>query len=139
MHCDRPPTKRASGWTRWGFTAGWLVFISAVVFCADRRWLTPVFRFITAHPGSDKAGHFVLIGGMAFLLNLSLNLREVRWLGRGWLLGGVLVGAVCTLEEISQIWVSSRTFDLLDLAGDYAGIVFFGWLAKVVARRRRQV
>ena len=139
MNCDRPPTKRASGWARWGFTGAWLVFISVVVFCADRRWLTPVFRFITAHPGSDKAGHFVLIGGMAFLLNLSLDLREVRWLGRGWLLGGVLVGTVCTIEEISQIWMSSRTFDLLDLAGDYAGIVFFGWLAKVVARRRRQV
>ena len=139
MNCDRPPTKRASGWARWGFTGAWLLFISAVVFCADRDWLTPAFRFITAHPGSDKVGHFVLIGGMAFLLNLSLDLREVRWLGRGWLLGGVLVGAVCTLEEISQIWMSSRTFDLLDLAGDYAGIVFFGWLAKVVARRRGQV
>ena len=139
MNNDRSQSNRAPGWRRWAFTAAWLVFIAAVIFCADRHWLTPVYRFITAYPGSDKAGHFVLIGGMAFLLNLSLDLRTVRLLGWGWLLGGVLVGVVCTLEEISQIWIPSRTFDLLDLAGDYAGIVFFGWLAKVVARRGGQV
>ena len=139
MNNDRSPKKRASGWARWGFTAGWLVFVSAVVFCADRRLLSPVFRFISAHPGSDKVGHFVLIGGMAFLLNLSLDVREVRWLGVGWLLGSVLVGVVFTLEEISQIWIPSRTFDLLDLAGDYTGILFFGWLAKTVARRGAQL
>ena len=133
------PTKRDRGWTRWAFTAAWLVFISAVIFCADRHWLTPVYRFITAYPGSDKAGHFLLIGGMAFLLNLSLDGRTVRLLGWSWLLGGALVAAGCTLEEISQIWIPSRTFDLLDLAGDYAGIVCFGWLAKVVVRRGGQV
>ena len=139
MNNDRSQSNRARGWTRWVFTAAWLVFISAVIFCADRHWLTPVYRFITAYPGSDKAGHFVLIGGMAFLLNLSLDLRSVRLLGWGWLLGGVVVGVACTLEEVSQIWIPGRTFDLLDLAGDYAGIVFFGWLARMVARRGGQV
>lgn len=127
-----------AGW-RWIFAAGWLVLVGLIIFCADRRLLTPVFRFITAHPGSDKAGHFVLIGGTAFLLNLALGLREVRWLGRGWLLGSVLVGAVFTLEEISQLWFPARTFDLLDLAGDYAGILFFGWVARLVSRRRGQL
>ena len=139
MNNDHSQSKRTRGSTRRAFTAAWLMFISAVIFCADRHWLTPVYRFITAYPGSDKVGHFVLIGGMAFLLNLSLDLRAVRLVGWGWLLGGVLVGVVCTLEEISQIWIPGRTFDLLDLAGDYAGIVFFGWLAKVMARRGGQV
>ena len=83
MTNDRSQTKRARGWTRWVFTAAWLVFISAVIFCADRHWLTPVYRFIAAFPGSDKAGHFVLIGGMAGLLNLSLGLRSVRLLEIG--------------------------------------------------------
>ena len=139
MNSDSPQTNRAPGWRRWAFTAVWLAFISAVIFCADRHWLTPVYRFIGAYPGSDKAGHFVLIGGMAFMLNLSLGLRSVRLLGWGWLLGGVLVAIVCTIEEISQIWIPGRTFDLLDLAGDYAGIVCFGWLAKIVGRRGGEV
>ncbi len=136
---DDTPTKPARVGMRWTFTAAWLVFILAVIFCADRHWLTPVYRFIAAYPGSDKIGHFVLIGGMAGLLNLSLGLRSVRVLGWAWLLGGVIVGVACTVEEVSQIWIPWRTFDLLDLAGDYAGIVFFGWLAKVVARRGGEV
>ena len=123
----------------WVFTIAWQIFISGVVFVADRRLLTPLFSFIRSHPGSDKLGHFILIGGMAFLLNLSLGVREVRWLGLGWLVGSVLVGTVFTLEEVSQIWIPSRTFDLLDLAGDYTGIPFFGWLAKRVAMRRGQL
>lgn len=131
----RPPRTRL----RWALAIGWLVFISAVIFCADRSLLRPVFSFIVAHPGSDKVGHFILIGSMAFLLNLALGLREVRFLGRGWLLGSVIVGTVFMLEEISQIWIPSRTFDFGDLAGDLAGILFFGWLARLVARRRGQV
>lgn len=129
---------KASRW-RWAFAIAWLVFIALVIFCADRRLLTPVFTFIVGHPGSDKIGHFLLIGGMAFLLNLALGVREVRGFGRGWLLGSVLVAVVFTLEEFSQIWLPARTFDLLDLAGDYAGILCFGWLAKRVARPSGQV
>ncbi len=124
---------------RWALAIGWLAFVAVIIFCADRRLLRPVFAFIAAHPGSDKIGHFILIGGTAFLLNLALGLREVRWLGRGWLLGSMVVGVVFTLEEISQLWFASRSFDLLDLAGDYAGILFFGWLARRVSRRRGQV
>ena len=139
MNSDRSQVIPARGRTRWVFTAAWLLFVSAVVFCADRHWLTPVYRVITAYPGSDKAGHFVLIGGMAFLLNLSLGLRAVRFGGWAWLLGGVIVGVACTIEEISQIWIPARSFDLLDLAGDYAGIVCFGWLAKIVSKRRWQL
>ena len=91
------------------------------------------------HPvasGERQAGPFIRIGGPAFLLNLSLGVREVRWLGLGWLVGSGRVGTVFTLEEISQLWIPSRTFDFLDLAGAYTGILFFGWLAKRVAVRR---
>jgi len=124
---------------RWALAIGWVVFIAVIIFCADRRLLQPVFGFIASHPGSDKAGHFLLIGSMAFLLNLALGVREVRCCERGWLLGSFIVGVVFTLEEISQLWLPTRTFDWGDLAGDFAGIFFFGWLAKRVAMRRGQV
>ncbi|MEO8351841.1 MAG: VanZ family protein [Chthoniobacteraceae bacterium] len=81
-------------------------------------------------PGSDKLGHFLLIGGMAFFLNLALRARTFRWLGRRWLIGSVLVAVAFTLEELSQRFISSRSFDLVDLAADFAGILFFGWLAR---------
>lgn len=121
---------------RWAITVAWLLLCAAIICLADRGLLKSVYTFIGVHPGSDKLGHFVLIGASAGLLNLALGLREVRWLGRGWLLGSVVITVFCTLEEISQHWLPARSFDLLDLVGDYAGILFFGWLAKVVARQR---
>ena len=124
---------------RWAMAVAWLVMCGVIIYLADRGLLKPVYAFIGVHPGSDKVGHFVLIGALAGLLNLALGLRTVRWLGRGWLLGSVLVGLFCTLEEISQHWLPARSFDLLDLAGDYAGILCFGWLAQRIARWRGQV
>lgn len=121
------------GW-RWA-AVGWLVFVGVVVFCADRRLLRPFFALITSHPGLDKAGHFLLIGGFAFFVNLALGLRQ--W--RGFLLGSLLVAVACLAEEISQLWFPARTFDLLDLVADLAGILFFGWLARRVFCRRAQV
>ena len=124
---------------RWALAVLWVLMCGVIIYLADRGLLRPVYAFIGVYPGSDKLGHFVLIGALAGLLNLALGLREVRWCGRGWLLGSVLVGLFCTLEEISQHWLPARSFDLLDLVGDYAGILFFGWLAKRIARWRGQV
>ena len=133
-HPKKPRTR-----LRWAIALAWLAMCVLIICLADRGLLKPVYRFIGIHPGSDKIGHFVLIGASAGLLNLALGLRTVRWFGHAWLLGSALVGVACTLEEVSQIWLPSRSFDLLDLAGDYTGILFFGWLAKRVAMRRGQV
>jgi hypothetical protein len=124
---------------RWMLVVVWLVVVACIIFCADRRLLRPVFSFITGHPGFDKIGHFMLIGSTAFLLNIAFSLRTWRVLGYRWLLGGTLVAVAFTLEEISQLWFPSRTFDLLDLASDYAGILCFGWLAKRLFKPREQV
>jgi len=117
----------------------WLAAVAFIIYCADRQLLRPLFAFVTAHPGVDKLGHFLLVGGMALFLNLALRLRTWRALGRRWLLGGTLVAFAFTVEEISQVWFPSRSFDLLDLACDYAGIMFFGWLARRIFGPREQV
>jgi len=124
---------------RWIIASAWLAAVGFIVFCADRRWFSPVFTFITSHKGFDKIGHFLLIGGTAFLLNIALGLKQWRAFGRGWLVGSILVAIVFTLEEFSQRWFASRTFDLVDLAADYVGILFFGWLARRVFGPGEQV
>jgi polysaccharide biosynthesis protein VpsQ len=123
---------------RWAVTAAWVLLCLFIIYLADHGLLRPIYKFVGVHPGSDKIGHFVLIGASAGLLNLALGLRTVRFFGRGWLLGSVLIAIFCTLEEISQHWLPARSFDLLDLAGDYAGILFFGWLARFISKRRTQ-
>jgi VanZ family protein len=43
---------------------------------------------------------------------------------------------VVTIEEVSQIFVSGRSFDLGDLAADFLGIIAFGELARFIAGRK---
>ena len=139
MSSEPPPASRRQMRFRWAAAIVWLAAAAFIIFCADRRWLRPMFAFITAHPGLDKAGHFLLVGGTAFLLNLALRLRTWDAAGRSWLVGGTLVAVVFTIEEISQTWLPSRSFDLLDLVCDYSGIVCFGWLAERLFGPRAQV
>lgn len=131
--------KRPRFHLRWAMAVAWVLMCGFIIYLADHGLLRPIYKFIGVYPGSDKIGHFVLIGASAGLLNLALGLHTVRWLGRDWLLGSVIIVVFCTLEEISQHWLPARSFDLLDLAGDYAGIFCFGWLAKRIARWHGQV
>ncbi len=129
---------RRASW-RWLLAALWLGAIGFIIFCADARKFRPFFNFVSSHPGLDKLGHFLLFGGAAFLLNLALGWRTWRVTGRNWLLGSTLVAVFCVTEEFSQLWFPSRTFDLLDLTADFAGIILFGWLARRFRREGKVV
>ena len=101
--------------------------IAFIVWCASAGWYRPTFAWVQAY-ASDKWLHFVLVGTMALLLNLSLNLASVSR-RTSWLLWGTFAMLLlATLEELSQQWVSNRTFDLSDLASNYLGILIIGHL-----------
>ena len=123
---------------RWLPALAWLMFVGVIIYLADRHLARWFFRFLDGHPGSDKVGHFCLIGGTAFFVNLALRGREFRFLGRGWLLGSLLVGVAFTIEEFTQLRIPWRTFDYGDLTADFVGILFFGWVARRVLGRQRQ-
>ncbi|HEX3050550.1 MAG TPA: hypothetical protein VHP83_07850 [Aggregatilineaceae bacterium] len=110
-------------------TIGFVVFIVAVVILADTGNGEWMFRLIGMVPGGDKTGHFVLVGTLALLVNLSLKARRVE-IGR-WkvLLGSAVIAAVFTVEEFSQLLFETRGFSLLDLSANYIGILVFGWVA----------
>ncbi len=119
---------------RW-FAAIYATLIVLAVVLADDGQYQFVFAWIRGIPGGDKVGHFCLMGGLAFVVNLALGLRHFT-LGRWqFLLGSTIVGALVLVEEISQAWLPSRTFDLVDLTFDFLGIVCFGWLAKRLVQR----
>jgi polysaccharide biosynthesis protein VpsQ len=114
---------------RW-FAAIYAALIVLAVILADDGQYQFVFAWIRGIPGGDKVGHFCLMGGLSFVVNLALGLRHFtmgRW---QFLLGSAIVGTLVLVEEISQAWFPSRTFDLVDLTFDFLGICFFGWLAK---------
>ncbi len=108
---------------RW-LTLSFGLFVLAVVVAADLGWVAPVSGVIHSYPGADKVGHFVLIGGLAFLVAASIvqggggRARAVKVLG--------VFSVVVVLEELSQLFLATRHFDFLDLLFDMLGILILG-------------
>jgi len=97
--------------------------------------VSPIIRRI---PGRDKIAHFVLLGLLALLLNLSFHAKRVTIAGVPLLKGSLIAWVVATIEEVSQLWLDHRDFGLDDLAAGYLGILVFGAVAGYLVRRRRK-
>lgn len=104
-----------------------------IVVLANLGGTNEVFGLLTDLPFGDKLGHLVLIGGLAGLADVAANRRN--W-GRVPL-APLIVAVVALLEELTQLWLPTRSFDLGDLAADVVGIVLFTLLSRALARRRR--
>ena len=85
---------------------------------------------MNSFPFGDKAGHLFLIGVMAFLLNHALAYRTCSIRFTRVQLGGMVILALITLEEFSQLWFSSRTFDVGDLLANTLGVLAAEWFAR---------
>lgn len=67
---------------------------------------------------SDKAGHAMLYGGLGFLVARAVAGTGSRW----WPLLVVVFAALYGLsDEVHQLFVPGRQFELADLAADAAG------------------
>lgn len=116
---------------------GFGLFLSCLVWLADSgqgRWLFGVAESI---PGGDKIGHFVLFGILALLVNLVMGATVIRCGKFTVLKGSTIVMVVVIAEEVSQLFFVSRSFELLDLTADLAGIWIFGQLARIYLQRER--
>lgn len=81
-------------------------------------------------------GHFLLMGLLAFTVNLSLKGEKFTLSRFSVLKGSFIVFIIVTLEEYSQIFFTERTFDLGDLMSDYLGIFLFGQGANYLLCRK---
>jgi hypothetical protein len=109
--------------------------IATIVVLANTGNLGPILHVVEQVPYGDKLAHFALMGMFAFAVSLALGRRESgRSPERAARLGGLGVFAVVFVEELSQRFVATRTFDLLDLGADAFGITLGAYLAcKVLA------
>jgi VanZ family protein len=106
------------------------LFIILVIVLADAGVLSHYVGFVYQLPFGDKAGHFILYGILTLLINLAIfrsrpDQSRIRLAVRCGLTLALLIG----LEELSQIYFSHRTFDLVDLTFSYLGVLGFSWLA----------
>jgi VanZ family protein len=106
-----------------------LVFICWIIIQADLGQSGEWSQYTRRLPFGDKAGHFLLYGLLAFLVNLALDNRKVNILSQRVLLGASLVLAFAVLEEFTQIYLSTRDFEVLDILCDLGGVICFSWLS----------
>jgi polysaccharide biosynthesis protein VpsQ len=117
-------------------TALYVLILVVIVFLADRKDYQFLFESIRGMPYGDKAGHFILVGLFSLTLNLALSCKTIKLWKLNLLMGSLIVTLAVTLEEFSQLFIRYRSFDLVDLLFDYAGIFLFGQLAYYLTKRR---
>ena len=103
------------------------IFILFIIFLADSADHNFAFRLIGHIPYGDKIMHGLLYGVMAWLLNYGLNFKTRRLFGFSVQLGAVIVLSFAGIEEITQYWIPSRTFDIMDFLADTVGVILFSF------------
>jgi polysaccharide biosynthesis protein VpsQ len=116
-------------------TVVYILILVGIIVLADLNG-TNYFSFIRYIPYGDKIGHFCLMGMFSLLVNLVLKAKTIRLWKFSYLLGSLIVAGVVLVEEFSQKYVGGRTFDLVDLLFDFAGIIVFGEIARLMCRKR---
>ena len=120
------PTNRAA-WQ-------WLLWpqIALALLVTQMAYLDILPQALLHLPFIDKLLHFLLIGSIAFWLNLWLRGRAVPLIGWYIPLALLLPLTVALLEEGVQVFSPVRTADLGDLLSDLTGLLFFWWLSQKI-------
>lgn len=98
-------------------------FIGYISYAASTGRALLFFELLERIPMGDKLVHVVLMGTLAFLLNLMLGGRTFSINGVPILLGSCIAVGFVTIEEFSQIYIPLRNFDWIDLIANYTGII----------------
>ncbi|WP_321283796.1 VanZ family protein [uncultured Vibrio sp.] len=117
-----------------GITVVFFFFILWIIYLADSGKENILFQTIRTIPGADKWGHFGLYGLLTFLLLIGSRFKTgaVAGIRLSWGVAAVTLFALA--EEVSQIFIATRTPDVLDLAADALGIALAVVLARATCR-----
>jgi hypothetical protein len=83
------------------------------------------FELVHSIPFGDKLGHFILYGTLSLLTIIAFNYKYVSINGYRIPYGAFIVLLLAIAEEVTQLFVSNRTFDTVDLLADISGIIIF--------------
>ena len=112
------------------------LFIIMVIVLADRGSIPPFIKVLYDFQNGDKLGHFILYGLLNFFLTSTFLTRFSLNRERVALSVGLILALIVAAEEFSQQFFSARTFDLIDLAASFVGLLVGGWVAWQIKKRR---
>jgi len=107
------------------FPLSFFIFISFIIYLADTANYNFAFSIVKHIPYGDKVMHLLLYGIMALSLNYGLNFKSHKILGFNMQLGAIIVLTFAIIEEGTQYYIPSRSFDLYDILSDIIGVVVF--------------
>ncbi len=114
------------------YPASFFIFLALIIYQADTAHYNFAFKMVGKIPYGDKIGHSVLYGVMAFLLNYGFG-------GKKWCkmqLGSFVVLVFSILEEMSQAYFPSRSFDYADIMASLVGIMVCTFLFNFLKREK---
>jgi len=118
-----------------GLALGFSTFILWVIYLANTGGSSVFFDITSMIPYGDKLGHFCLFGTLTFLFNLASRCKSFP-IGQFRVYYGTAVVTVFVLaEEISQAFIPSRTFDIMDLSADALGILSFTYVTYLSSKK----
>ena len=119
-------------------TALYIFLILLIIAFANQGDYIHILKdLVKTIPYGDKWGHFILMGLLAFFVNLLLEAKQFNLFRLSFLKGSAIILIIVTVEEFSQLFIENRSFDWLDLTFDYIGIFVFGQLASYLIQRKK--
>ncbi|MEO0970436.1 MAG: VanZ family protein [Cyanobacteria bacterium J06639_18] len=111
------------------------IYIGIISAISISAYLKIIPNEIKQFPYYDTILHFLLMGFSAFLGYLAFNKRKVKinlnTLKFSLPLTPIVISIFILIEECLQIFSPNRSFDLVDLAAVFFGIIVFTWLAEM--------
>jgi membrane-associated phospholipid phosphatase len=123
---------RPAGLSTWQ----WLLWpqIALALLVTQMAYLDILPLRLLAIPYIDKFLHFLLIGSIAFWLNIWFRGRNMSMFHWAVPLAILIPLTIALLEEAAQLYSPLRTADLTDLLSDLVGLLFFWWLSQKMIR-----
>lgn len=109
-------------------TAAFALFIAWVIYMANTGQKSIFFDLVKMLPYGDKIGHFFLFGLLALGTTIVFKFRSIKFSQLAVPYGAILISCLVIIEELSQKFVSGRTFDLNDMLASLAGVLVCGVL-----------
>ena len=115
--------------------SGFALLILLIIYDANTGGSLGTLYVMHLGVHADKFAHFILFGLLSFILNLALELKRVCILRFRLYRGSLIVGIFTVIEELSQLFIATRTFDLNDLLANFAGIFVFAFCTHLFVKR----
>jgi len=106
----------------------YIFLVCLVIGAAGLGRIPSELKFYHHIPYGDKVGHFFLIGILSFCISILDDFRSISLFKNKIYRGSVICFVLTSLEEFSQIFVSERTFSVMDLMSNYLGVIVIGQL-----------